>query len=193
MAPEAHSSGLPNLSGPCWYLRVASHLCVCTSLTLRNRMSFFTAWNSLLTIPTQISQLVQILFVSHTSLRTTHQVHRQTGSLKKSFFSPSCVETKVKTLKFMLQQSLSLIRENVHTWESHLQSSVTGFCLSVYPNDSHAKWIYYNYYIKDIQNSVTKMLFHYTEYTVSLIDKWIYLYQVILTKIAVIKPGICLA
>lgn len=31
--------------------------------------------------------------------------------------------------------------------------------LPVFPNDSHVKWIYANYYIKDTQNSVLQTLF----------------------------------
>lgn len=31
--------------------------------------------------------------------------------------------------------------------------------LSVFLNDSHVKWIYSNYYIKDTQNSVLQTLF----------------------------------
>lgn len=168
--------------------RVASYLCVCTSLTLRNKMSFLTSWNSLLTIPTQISQLVQISFVSH--ITKSFPPSASTDSSFKEIFLPHFVESKVKTLKFIFQQSSHWFRRmSVGITSANLSDRIWSVCL----NDSHVKWIDSNYDIKDIQNSALQILFHDTEYIGSLIAKWIYLYQVILTKTVVIKPEIYLA
>lgn len=183
MALEAHSSGVPDFWGPWWYLGVVPHLCVCTCLTLRSKTCFLTGWNALLTILTKISQLVQTPFVSHItknfpSSASTH------SSFREIFLLPILCWSW-NSIVYPSTIPLMSIHGN-HICKIQWQDFV---CL----NDSHMKWIDSNHYITDIQNSVLQTLFHYTGYTASLIAKWIYLYQVILTKIVVIKPEIYLA